>query len=50
MTTWSDFAFDPPGQDAPREHVTEISVPESGDGRQALYAPGSAKPEPEAAR
>jgi hypothetical protein len=50
MTTRSYFASDPLRQDAPRAHVTEISVPESGDGRQALYVPGLPELGPEAAR
>ena len=31
----------------PREYVTEISVPDFGDGRQALYSPGLREPGPE---
>ena len=61
MTTWSDYpcsrrpgpdrdqdSLEPgAGEHQPREYVTEISVPDFGDdGRQALYAPGLAEPEP----
>jgi hypothetical protein len=37
-----------PGGFEPRQYVTEISVPASDDGRQALYSPGLSEHEPEA--